>query len=99
MMHSADITAALKKAGYTQRRVAVDLAVSPEMVNMCIKGETSYRIAAYITSLVYKYIENPKIKKLSQKIDNGCPKAFHILLDIMWGDGKYTHNRYSQEVA
>lgn len=48
-MHPADINAALKKAGYTQRRIAKDLGVRQPTVYLVVYGKgTSARIAKAI---------------------------------------------------
>jgi len=54
-MHTADIQAALKKKGLSQRQVATDLGVSPITVsNIVRKDRVSAKIMRYIAELINK---------------------------------------------
>lgn len=57
-MHPADIQAALKKKGVTQRAIAGELEVSDVTINNVISGRgTSRRIANLIARLIDKDVE------------------------------------------
>lgn len=57
-MHPADIQAALKKLGITQRTIANELDVSEVTVSTVIKGRvTSRRIADFISAKINRNVD------------------------------------------